>query len=62
MIGGEYLVILLVFKVVYEKYNDIYVIYFDVYIDLREEYNNSKNFYVIVIKRIWDIVGDNKIF
>ncbi len=62
MIGGEHLVTLPAFKAVYEKYNDIYVIHFDAHTDLREEYNNSKNSHATVIKRIWDIVGDNKIF
>ena len=62
MIGGEHLVTLPAFKAVHEKYNDIYVIHFDAHTDLREEYNNSKNSHATVIKRIWDIVGDNKIF
>lgn len=62
MIGGEHLVTLPAFKAVYEKYNDVYVIHFDAHTDLREEYNNSKNSHATVIKRVWDIVGDDKIF
>ena len=62
MIGGEHLVTLPSFKAVYEKYNDIYVLHFDAHTDLREEYNNNKNSHATVIKRIWDIVGDGKIF
>lgn len=62
MIGGEHLVTLPAFKAVYEKYNDIYVLHFDAHTDLREEYNNCKNSHATVIKRIWDIVGDEKIF
>lgn len=62
MIGGEHLVTLPSFKAVYEKYNDIYVLHFDAHTDLRDEYNNNKNSHATVIKRIWDIVGDGKIF
>ncbi len=62
MIGGEHLVTLPAFKAVYEKYNDIYVLHFDAHTDLREEYNNSKNSHATVIKRVWDILGDNRIF
>lgn len=62
MIGGEHLVTLPAFKAVYEKYNDVYVLHFDAHTDLREEYNNNKNSHATVIKRVWDIVGDGKIF
>ena len=62
MIGGEHLVTLPAFKAVYEKYEDIYVLHFDAHTDLREEYNNNKNSHATVIKRIWDIVGDNRIY
>ena len=36
--------------------------YSDVITKDREEYNNNKNSHATVIKRIWDIVGDNKIY
>lgn len=62
MIGGEHLVTLPAFKAVYEKYEDVYVLHFDAHTDLREEYNNNENSHATVIKRIWDIVGDNRIF
>ncbi len=62
MIGGEHLVTLPVFKAVHDKYSDVYVLHFDAHTDLREEYNNNKNSHATVIKRIWDIIGDNKIY
>ncbi|WP_434797239.1 agmatinase [Terrisporobacter vanillatitrophus] len=62
MIGGEHLVTLPAFKAVHEKYNDIYVLHFDAHTDLREEYNNNKNSHATVIKRVWDIIGDGRIF
>lgn len=62
MIGGEHLVTLPAFKAVYEKHNDVCVLHFDAHTDLREEYNNNKNSHATVIKRVWDIVGDNRIY
>ena len=62
MIGGEHLVTLPAFKAVNEKYEDVCVLHFDAHTDLREEYNNNKNSHATVIKRIWDLVGDNKIY
>ncbi len=62
MIGGEHLVTLPAFKAVQEKYEDICVLHFDAHTDLREEYNNNKNSHATVIRRIWDIIGDNRIF
>lgn len=62
MIGGEHLVTLPAFKAVYEKYEDVCVLHFDAHTDLREEYNNNKNSHATVIKRIWDIVGNNRIY
>ena len=62
MIGGEHLVTLPAFKAVQEKYEDICVLHFDAHTDLREQYNNNKNSHATVIRRIWDIIGDNRIF
>lgn len=62
MIGGEHLVTLPAFKAVHDKYRDIYVLHFDAHTDLRDEYNNNKNSHATVIRRIWDIIGDNKIY
>lgn len=62
MIGGEHLVTFPAFKAIREKYGDVYVLHFDAHTDLREEYNNNKNSHATVIKRIWDITGDGKIF
>ncbi|MDB8794720.1 agmatinase [Romboutsia sp. 1001216sp1] len=62
MIGGEHLVTLPAFKAVHEKYDDVFVIHFDAHTDLRQEYNNNENSHATVIKRVWDIVGDNRIF
>lgn len=61
MIGGEHLVTLGCFEAIYEKYPDINVLHFDAHTDLREEYLGEKLSHASIIKRIWDIIGDNKI-
>jgi len=62
MIGGEHLVSLSNFKAVYEKYKDVKIIHFDAHADLREEYMDEKLSHATVMRRIWDIVGDDNIY
>lgn len=62
LIGGEHLVTLGAFEAVFEKYPDVRVIHFDAHTDLRDEYLGEKLSHACVIKRIWDIVGDNRIY
>ncbi|TCT16713.1 agmatinase [Natranaerovirga pectinivora] len=62
MIGGEHLVTLPSFKAVYEKYNDIKVIHLDAHTDLRDELFDEKLSHATVIRRIWDLIGDGKIY
>ncbi len=62
MIGGEHLVTLGAVQAAAEKYNDLHIIHFDAHADLRDEYLGEKLSHATVIHRVWDIVGDNKIF
>ncbi|MCY6958063.1 agmatinase [Clostridium brassicae] len=62
MIGGEHLVSLPAINAVYEKYNHMYLIHFDAHTDLREDYMGEKLSHASVIKRVWDFLGDNKIY
>lgn len=62
MIGGEHLVTLGAFRVISKKYHDIHVIHFDAHADLRDEYLGQKLSHATVMHRIWDIIGDNRIF
>lgn len=62
MIGGEHLVTLGSVRAVAEKYPDLHIIHFDAHTDLREEYLGEILSHASVIKRCWDIVGDNKIY
>lgn len=62
MIGGEHLVTLGSVRAVSKKYDDLHIIHFDAHTDLRDEYMGEKLSHASVIRRVWDIVGDNKIF
>lgn len=62
MIGGEHLVTLGAFRAIHKKYNDINIIHFDAHTDLREEYLGEKLSHASVIRRIWDYVGDGRIY
>ena len=62
MIGGEHLVTLGSVKAVYKKYPDLHVVHFDAHADLRDDYLGAKLSHATVLHRVWDIVGDDKIF
>lgn len=62
MIGGEHLVTYPVFQSVFEAYPDVVVLHFDAHTDLREDYMGEKMSHATVIKRIWDLIGDERIF
>lgn len=62
MLGGEHLVTLGAFKGVHKIYDDICVIHFDAHTDLREDYLGETLSHATVIKRIYDEVGDNRIY
>ena len=62
MIGGEHLVTLGAVQAAFEKYNDLHIIHFDAHADLRDKYLDESLSHATVMHRIWDIVGDNKIF
>ena len=62
MIGGEHLVTLGAVRAVAEKYPDLHIIHFDAHADLREEYLGATLSHASVLHRVWDIVGDGKIF
>lgn len=62
MIGGEHLVTLGAVEAVFGKYPDLHIIHFDAHTDLREDYLGEKLSHATVIRRVWDLVGDNRIF
>lgn len=62
MIGGEHLVSLPVIEQAAKKYPDLKVIHFDAHTDLREDYLGEALSHSSVIRRAWDILGDNRIW
>lgn len=62
MIGGEHLVTYPVFQSVVEQHPEVVVIHFDAHTDLRDDYMGEKMSHATVIKRIWDLIGDDRIY
>lgn len=62
MIGGEHLVTLGAVRSVYKKYNDVHIIHFDAHTDLRDDYLGAKLSHATVIRRCYDIIGDDRIY
>ena len=62
MLGGEHLVTLGAVRAVAEKYDDLYIIHFDAHADLRDDYLGARLSHACVLRRCWEIVGDDRIF
>lgn len=62
MIGGEHLVTLGSIRALKKQYPDLHIIHFDAHTDLRDEYLGEKLSHATVIRRCWDLVGDEKIY
>ncbi len=62
MIGGEHLVTLPAFEAVYKRYPEVCLLHLDAHTDLREEYLGEKMSHSSVVRRIWDIIGDGRIW
>ena len=62
MIGGEHLVSLGTVRAAAQKYPELHIVHFDAHTDLREEYLGTPLSHASVLRRIWDIVGDGRIY
>lgn len=62
MIGGEHLVSLSSITALAKKFPDLHIIHFDAHTDLREDYMGESLSHATVIRRAWDIIGDNRIY
>lgn len=62
MIGGEHLVTLPAFQAVLQKYPDVCLLHLDAHTDLRDEYLGEQLSHSSVVRRIWDIIGDGRIW
>lgn len=62
MIGGEHLVTLGAVRAALNKYPDLHIVHFDAHADLRDDYLGEPLSHATVLRRVWDFVGDGKIF
>lgn len=62
MLGGEHLVTLGAIRAIAKKYPDLHIIHFDAHADLRDEYLGAVLSHATVIHRVWDILGDGRIY
>ena len=62
MIGGEHLVTLGAVRAVTKHYPELHVLHFDAHTDLREDYLGEKLSHATVMRRIWELTGDGRIF
>lgn len=62
MLGGEHLITLGALEAVAKKYPDVHVIHLDAHTDLREDYLGEPLSHSAVMKRVWDIIGDHRIY
>lgn len=62
MIGGEHLVTIGAVKAVQKKYPNLHIIHFDAHTDLRQQYSGEELSHAAVIRRVWELTGDGRIF
>jgi len=62
MVGGEHLVTYPAVKALREKHEDICVVHFDAHADLRDEYLGEKLSHATVMRRVWETIGDGRIY
>lgn len=62
LIGGEHLVTLGAFRAIARKYPDVHIIHFDAHADLRDDYLGAQLSHACVMRRCWELIGDDRIF
>ena len=62
MIGGEHLVTLGAVKAAAKRYPDLHIVHFDAHTDLRDDYLGAKLSHASVLRRVWELVGDSRIY
>ncbi len=62
MIGGEHLVTLGAVRAAVKTYEELTILHFDAHADLRDDYLGETLSHASVMRRCWELVGDNKIY
>ncbi|HCX65707.1 MAG TPA: agmatinase [Eubacteriaceae bacterium] len=61
-IGGEHLITYPVIRQMLKKYPDLHILHFDAHADLRDDYLGEKLSHATVMRRVWDLTGDDRIY
>jgi agmatinase len=61
-IGGEHLITFPIIQAISEYYPDLHVIVFDAHTDLSDDYRKMRLSHGNVMKLVYDVVGNNRIF
>ena len=61
LLGGEHLVTLAAVRAVADKYPELHIIHFDAHADLRDDYLGAKLSHACVLRRCYELLGDNRI-
>ncbi len=62
MLGGEHLITLGALRAALAKYPDLHVVHLDAHTDLREEYIGEELSHSTVMREIWKMTGDGRIW
>lgn len=62
ILGGEHLVSLGAVRALKDKYPDLHIIHLDAHTDLRREYLGEELSHASVMYKIWQLLGDGKIY
>jgi len=62
VLGGEHLISYPVIQEYAEKYKDLVLIHFDAHTDLRDEFLGEKLSHATVIRRVHEVLGDDRIY
>lgn len=61
MLGGEHLITLGAIQAIFQKYPDVHILHLDAHADLRSHYLGETLSHACVLRRVWELVGDNRI-
>lgn len=62
MLGGEHLVTLGAVRAALKQYPALHVVHFDAHADLRDNYLGESLSHATVMRRIWELTGNSRIF
>lgn len=62
MLGGEHLASLGALSAVAQKYPEVHILHLDAHADLRDDYLGQQLSHATVMRRIWELVGDGRIY